>query len=77
MKQRLRATHTPNGQQYPWPTQGNIDCDYKTGRDLTGEWVPMPSMEQRDNYDAPLAGSPKMCTWQMDMVLAAQKTVVK
>jgi hypothetical protein len=52
-----------------WPQRGDIDCDYKTGRQFTGDWVPVPSEEPRDRYNAPLAGAPLLLVNQWDKVL--------
>ena len=56
-----------------WPERGDIDCDYATGREFTGEWKPAPSMEQRDRFNAPLTGGPQYCTLQLDKALVKEK----
>ncbi len=68
MKQRARAFRD-------WPKQTcmdgehYLDMDYHTGKEIAGSWVPMPSEERRDRYDAPLAGGPQLLVNQLDKVL--------
>jgi hypothetical protein len=59
--------------QRHWPQHGDIDCDYATGREFTGEWIPMPSTEQRDRFDAPIVGGPLYCVNQLDKALKAEE----
>lgn len=58
-----------------WPQHGDIDCDYRTGRQLTGDWSPMPSEEPRDRYNAPLAGAPQLLVNQWDKVLEEEEAI--
>jgi hypothetical protein len=62
---------TKNWQRHAreWPQHGDIDCDYATGRQLTGEWKPMECREPKDRYNKPLVGGPQLLVNQWDKVL--------
>jgi hypothetical protein len=53
-----------------WPQHGDIDCDYATGRNFTGAWIPLPSEEPRDRFNRPLIGGPQLLVNQFDKSLS-------
>ena len=70
-KNRLRAMR-------PWPQtcedfNAGLDTDYATGREITGEFLPMPCDVEHSRFDAPLAGRPQFMVNQLDRALVAEK----
>jgi hypothetical protein len=52
--------------------RGDIDVDYHTGRKLQGDWVPLPSEEPRDRFNAPLPGAPLLLVNQWDKAIVPE-----